>query len=471
MANTYIDLDDVGTTREVMLANPPRVVRNLILIATGVLAALAVVLAFLPVQSTQSATGMVVAADQPRQVTAAQAGTVAVVNATDGDHVEAGQTVLSLDVSNAQQQLAVMQAQETQNDADIAAYQQLRQAATDGTNPFDPATQPSYYYALVQYRQNLAQAADTAKQNSQTQASTRAQAQAALTQNQAALTDTSNRIGQLNALVAAVQRGSSFSSADTYTQALYQSWQTGRPPAGTPDPGMQSQSDYDAAFVVQVEGQIQTLQQTQAQYSTQVAQLKSQLAQPDIDPSADPAAAVTASFMLSAATSEQQLQTDQANLTLQAMSLQLQIDQSDIKAPVSGVLDVQFDWQVGDQIQSGQTLFQVVPSTGGTVINAPIQASVIAAIGRGKDIPCTIPEDPAGNQVAISCRVDHLSSSYYSTQDGQLYYDVTLSLEPGANLAGYGGTLPAGLPVSLTIPVRQTSGMRWLGEKVGILKT
>jgi hypothetical protein len=112
-----------------------------------------------------------------------------------------------------------------------------------------------------------------------------------------------------------------------------------------------------------------------------------------------------------------------------------------------------------------------VPISTTTVIDTPVPASVIAAVKPGQDVPCTIPDDPAGNAVQIACRVDHLSSSYYSTQDGQLYYDVRLSLEPGSNLFGYGKALPAGLPVTLTIPVRETSALRWLGEKIGFLKT
>jgi|GEM_PF-6184370 len=471
MANTYIDLDDIGTTREVMLRTPPRGVRNLILIAAGVLIALGIVLAFLPVQTTQSAQGMVQGAEQMRQVSAPVAGTVKTVNANDGDRVTAGQTILALDVSNAQQQLAVLQAQDKQNAADIAAYEQLRKAASGTGNPFDPTTQPSFYYALVQYRQNLAQATDTATQNSASQTSSRAQAQAALGQNQTALSQTADRITQLNNLVAAIKGGASFSSTDQYAQSLYRSWQSGRPPAGAEQAGGQSPSDYDAAFVVQVETQITSLQQQQTSYSTQVATLKSQLAQPVINPSADPAAAATANFMMTAATNEQQIQTQQATIQLQEMTLQLQIDQANIKAPVSGSLDSQVNYQPGDQVSAGQALFQVVPSAGGTVIQAAVQAGSIAALAVGETVPCVVPDDPQGNAIKITCQVTQMSSGYYQTQDGQLYYDVRFGLDPGADLKGYGASLPAGLAVNITIPVHQSSGLRWLGEKIGFIKT
>jgi len=470
MANSYINLEDIGTTREVLLRTPPRGVRNLILITGGVLVALAIVLAFLPVQQTQTAQGIVQGADQTRQVTAQASGTVATVYAVDGDVVTAGETILALDVSNAQEQLATLKAQDTQNQADIAAYEQLRAAASGTDNPFDPATQPSFYYSLVQYRQNLAQAADQATQNSASQTSSRAQAQAALTQNQSALNSTANRIAQLNALVAAIRSGTGYSSSDSYAQSLYNSWQSGRPSASVAAATGQSPSDYDASFIAQVETQISSMQTQQTSYSTQVAQLQSQLNQPVIDPTADPKAAVTANFMLQASTSEQQIQTQQVNIQLQEMSLELQIEQANIKAPVAGTLNSQVDYQPGDQLSAGQQLFQVVPTTGGTVIQAAIPASMIAAVSVGQSISCTVPDDPAGNAVKISCQVTQMSTSYYQTQDGQLFYDVKFGLEPGAELHGYGANLPAGLQVNITIPVHESSALRWLGQKVGLIK-
>jgi multidrug resistance efflux pump len=234
---------------------------------------------------------------------------------------------------------------------------------------------------------------------------------------------------------------------------------------------VQSQSDYDAAFIVQVESQITTLQQQQTSYSTQVATLNSQLDQPVIDPKADPAAAVTASFMLAACSNEQQIQTQQATIQLQEMSLQLTIDQANIKAPVAGTLDSQVNYEPGDQVSAGQALFQVVPSAWGTVIQAAVPASSIAALAVGETIPCAVPDDPSGNSVDIACAVTQISSGYYQTQDGQLYYDATFGIDPGADLEGYGDALPAGLPVNITIPVHESSGLRWLGEKVGLIKT
>jgi len=47
---------------------------------------------------------------------------------------------------------------------------------------------------------------------------------------------------------------------------------------------------------------------------------------------------------------------------------------------------------------------------------------------------------------------------------------VRLTVEPGSRRGGYGGRLPAGLPVSLTIPVHTTSALRWLGEKIGLVE-
>lgn len=473
MANSYIDLKDIGTTREVLLTGPPHGVRNLILIAAAVLAAVTVGLGFWPLQQTQTAAGLVVAADQPRTVVAGEAGTVGQVGAADGATVEAGQTILALDVSNAEEQLAVLTQQRDGNAADITAYQQLRRAALTQGNPFDPVTQASFHYTLEQYRQNLAQAGDTTRQASQTQSASRSQAQAALDANQTALDGIDGRITQLSALAASVRDGSTYASADDYTEALYRSWQAGRPDPTASRAATatgQSPEDYDAAFVAQVEGQVADLQAQRDSYSTQVAQLRSQLAQPVLDPSADPSAAVTAEFMLSASTAEQQLQTQQATLSLQVMNLRLQIDQAEIKAPVAGLLDAPAGWTVGDQVQAGQQVFRVVPPSG-RLIEAIVPASAVAAVATGQSIPCAVPDDPAGRPADLVCRVDHVPANYDTGPDGQPYYAVRLSVDTRSDLAGYGANLPTGLPVSLTIPVRTSSALRWLAEKIGLVQT
>lgn len=472
MAGVYVNLDDIDTTREVLLSGPPRGVRNLILIAAAVLVAVTVMLGFLRVQQTQTVSGVAVAADQPRVITATAAGAVSFVGAANGEAVDAGQTILYLDTSNEQSQLTVLQQQEDQNKADIANYEQVRQAALAGTNPFDPATQATFYYLLVQYKQDLAQAADNAAQTSQQQSSTRNQAQAALNANQGALGGINGRISQLSALAQAIQTGSAYSSNDSYCQSLYQSWKAGLPDPGSAVPTTasgQSVQDYSATFITQIQSEIASLQSQQDSYSTQVAQLQSQLNQPVINPTQDPKAAVTANFMLSATSAEQQLQTNQATIALQAMSLQLQISQATIVAPIAGVLETASNWQVGDQVQSGQQVFQVVPASA-TFIQAMVPPSAIAAVSVGESIPCSVPDDPSGHAATISCHVDYVPSSFDATQNNQAFYGVRLSVAPGSNLAGYGSSLPAGLSVTLTIPVKQSSALRWLGEKIGLVK-
>lgn len=469
MSGIYIDLADVDTTREVIARRAPRGVRNLILIAAAVLVAAVIALGFMPVQQTLTLNALVVAEVQPRVVTSSQAGVVSQVGAADGETVSAGQVVLALDSTDAQSQLTVLQQEEDSNTSDITNYQQLRQAAGGTTNPFDATTQPAFFYSLEQYWQNLAQAGDTVQQNKQTQSSTRSQAQTVLGQNQTALSSITSRINELNRLVSSIRSGASYSSSDSYAQALYQSWQAGRPSPG--DGSGQSVSDYDTTFITQVMSTIADLNSQQTSYSTEVASLQNQLAQPVIDPTADPKAAVTANFMLQATTAEEQLRQQNATLVLQAMDLQSQIDHATIKAPIDGVVDLTTDWRVGDQVQSGQELFRITPSDSGVAIDAAVPATAVASVSQGQDVPCTVPNDPAGKAVAIICQVSHVADTYDTTQSGQLVYQVRLTVEPGSDLRGYGSTLPAGLPVTLTVTTSQSSALHWLGVKTGLINS
>ena len=465
MADAYLSLADIGTSREVLLSRPPRASRALVVVLAVLLAGTGVGLAFLPVQQTQTITGAVVAEDGSRALVAGRTGAISVVGAADGDTVGAGQMIITLDASGAHAQLAVATQEQASVAADLAGYQQLRAAVPGSGNPFDPVSQPALFQAIDRYRQELSQAGRVAAQMPQRQAATRTQAQAVLDANQATLTTVTARLGALTALIGSIQGGTAFTAGDPYAQALSRSWQAARPDAGP------TRADYDAAFVTRLGAQVTDLQGLQTASATHAAQLTSQLGQPVVEAAADPAGAITADFLLAAATTEQQLLDHRATLALQAMDLQQQIDQAVIAAPIAGVVALTSDWQTGEVVQAGQDVARVVPPTSGIAVNALIPADVVAGLTPGQTIPCVIPHEPGGAFVPVHCRLDRLAADPTITAAGRLAHDATLRLTADGGLLGYGTSLPAGLSVTLTIPAQTTTGLRWLAWQLGLIET
>lgn len=466
MADTYIDLADIGTSREVMLSRPARGPRALIMLAAAVLVGAGVGLAFLPVQQTQAVTGQVAPANAGRTLTAAQAGTISLVGAADGDTVGAGATIIALDTSALEAQLAVLTQQQAAVTADLAGYQQLRTTAAGDTNPFDPVGQAVLYQTLNRYRQDLAQASRLTAQIRQAQTDTRTQAEAALGAGQSVLGEVTARIDALTALAASIRAGTAFVSGEDYAEALHHAWQAGRPD-DIPGANAPARAGYDAAFAAAIDARVTDLQTQQTGSATHVAQMTSQLAAPVPDAATAPAAAVTANFLLSALTAEQGLLDRQATLSLQAMDLRGQVEAAAVTAPVAGVVKLLSDWQAGDQVQPGQELAQVVPAATATLVEAVIPADAAATLTAGQAIPCVIPEDPTGTTVPVRCVLDRLGASTTSAT-GQAHAEATLGLVAEKGVFGYGTSLPAGLPVTLTVTVREITGLTWLADKLGL---
>jgi len=140
------------------------------------------------------------------------------------------------------------------------------------------------------------------------------------------------------------------------------------------------------------------------------------------------------------------------------------------QALTGATVTVFVDWQPGDQLQAGETVFRVVPPVDPTRIDAAVPAHLVAALRPDAVIPCASPNDPAGAPTRLSCRIDRVPPTYDTTPGGDPYYAITLVVDPDSDLAGYGAALPPGLPITLTVPARESSALRWLAEKIGLAK-
>jgi multidrug efflux pump subunit AcrA (membrane-fusion protein) len=470
----YIDLADVGTTREVMANEPPRGVRILILASAAVLAVLTALLGWLPVQQARQLDGVIVADSPQRTVVAGRAGVVSAALVRTGGVVAPGQVLLRLDSAPEQRRLDGIRSEEQDIAAELEGKRQLRDAAKGEGNPFDSDRQPDLYYAMEQYRQRLRTAEDAVGRQERAESAARASAEAVLTQNESTLAKLASRRDALSALAASVRWGGAFSSADEYCLALQQSYMAGRP---RPDAapllgGVQSTAEYDAAFLVQVESQINDLETQRAGYESEVARLRSELARPAGAAADDPAIAVQADFMLSLSVSEQQLHERQVSLALEAMAVELEIREADVVSPAAGVAELIEDWGAGDRVQVGQDLFHVVPPSGASSVRAAVPAALVPVLQVGQDLPCAIPDGVSGRSLDTNCRVDEVSAGYGTTQDNEIYYAARLRVSGGVgSREDSSQLLRTGLPVRVSVPVREVSALRWIGERIGLLES
>ncbi len=463
MTMSFIDLADVGTTREAMLCEPPRGVRNLIVAAGVVVASLILAMGFLRVQQSETLTGLIVAEEPVRAQVAPVSAVVAEVLHFDGQTVEAGQTVVQFDAVIAEARLAVIRSEAVSVASDLNQYRRLRQAISADANPFDPVSEAYFYFKWEQYKQQLAQTRDTRAQQESAQISTRSTAQAVLDESRTSLAAITGRGAELMRLAQAIRTGTEYNTQDPYCAALHYSYQQGRPEIPS--------TEYDATFLVRIEGQIADLGTQQSAYHTEIARLEAQLATPDLDPSADDTAYVTAQFALSITATEQELHQRQASLKMEAMSLELEINQLRLTTPVAGTIEFAGDWQSGDLVQAGQVVFSVVPPATRSFLEVTVPARVAPHLDVDLVLPCELPATIGKTPTDVQCQVERLSAAYQVDENGHVYYIAGLTIEPASTpTALQTQTIIPGMPMTITLPIRETTALRWLGEKIGFLE-
>jgi multidrug resistance efflux pump len=466
----YIDLTDVGTTREVLSSEPPRAVRAAVLAAAVVVAVVAVFLGFLKIEETQSAVGAVTSDEPVRAVMAASSGIVARVEAGDGATVAPGEAVVVLETDQLGDRRDQVASEQRRNEDTLEGYRRLRAAADLGTNPFDPAAESLFYYELEKYREELAKAEAAAQIDYETNVSSEVAARASLTASEASVAKLGKREEELNRLAQTIRSGTAFSSADSYCQALYQSYRAGRPKPGGDNAGVTAA--YDADFIVQVETQIASVDAQRDEYGKEISALRAQLEATSTPTVSEPRSYVTAQFMLSISSAEQQLHQRQVELSLEASSLDFEIARATLAAPVAGVVDLTLSLREGDRVEAGQEVFLVVPEGGGSVrAQVAMRPEMAVNLAEGSEITCELPEIPGLGTNGTRCRVDRIAAAARATEEGQAYYVVDLRVETPA-AARADSTAPSvvpGVPVTVTVATRQVTVLRWLGEKVGLV--
>ncbi|MDR1186562.1 MAG: HlyD family efflux transporter periplasmic adaptor subunit [Bifidobacteriaceae bacterium] len=472
MKAEYIDLADVGTTREVLASEPPRGVRAIVLAVAAAVAVVAVLSGFLKIEETQSAVGAVTSDEPVRARTAVLSGTVERILARDGDTVGPGDAVVVLDTAHLEGRRSQITSEQRSNEESLDGYRRLREAANSHANPFDPGTEPVFHYELERYREELASAETAAENDYEASASTEAAARASLAASEASAAKLGGRAEELTRLAQAIRSGSVFSSADSYCQALHQSYKAGRPKPSADN--ADAVAAYDAEFVVQIETQIDATETQRAQYNTEVAALRAQLEATSSATATEPRSYVTAQFMLSISSAEQQLHQQQVDWSLEASSLDLEIAQATLAAPVAGVIDLTIDLREGDRVEAGQEVFQVVPQSGDgrTAAQVAMRAQMAANVAEGGEITCEMPEIPGFETGRARCWVDRIAAAARATDDGQAYYLVDLRLEtrPAAQADGAAPAVLPGVPVNVTVTTRRITVLRWLGEKTGLVE-
>ncbi|MDR0990019.1 MAG: HlyD family secretion protein [Propionibacteriaceae bacterium] len=457
MSHTTLDIADIGTTREVLQTEPPRGARNFILVAAALIVAAMSLSLVLPVEAAETLAGTIAATNPVRTITAPATASIISVAANNGQVVNTGDPLVTLDTTTETSQLALVTSQLDTIAGQLANYAALRQAVDGSGNPFTADGPDARFYLLLeQHRAEVAQAQTNQATTSQT-------AQASLTTNQTTLANLGARQDELRRLTAAVRAGTDYSSADGYAQSLYDSFVAGQTAAinGT-DTALASQ--YGADFIVQVESQITDLDSQRAALTAEVQNLQAQVQQAKTADS-DLAATLRTQFLVTLLNQEEELRNSQSSLGLDATKLKLAIGNAQLTAPCDGIVDIATPINPGDLVATGQALLTIVPTVTTHQVEAAVPANLVPVITPGQTVNCSLPATTTTRKTELTCAVDTISTTYQTTEDGTPYYIAELTIQTDETPL----QLNSGAQVRVDVITRRISALRWLGEAMGLV--
>ncbi|WP_254600886.1 HlyD family type I secretion periplasmic adaptor subunit [Caulobacter sp. S45] len=151
-------------------------------------------------------------------------------------------------------------------------------------------------------------------------------------------------------------------------------------------------------------------------------------------------------------------------------ALKIQLANLQIRAPVSGQVVGLSVFTVGGVISAGQKLMDIVPSAAPLVIDAQVPAASMDGLYVGQSTEIRIASMQDRKLPILNGRITKLSAdSLADEKTGARYFtmEVTVPIGEAAllkELRGSAGTLRAGLPVQVMVPLRKRTAFQYLTE-------
>lgn len=176
MKGVVLKFEELSDSREVMESRTPKAITVLLLLITFITGAFIAWSVFFRLDDYYTAAGEIRTAGGSR-ITPLSGGTVSSLKA-EGDHVEAGDTILRLDTSQLTEERDRINSLIREADENISFCERLKNDVQNGSNSFSPeGNEEKYYYQYEKYASQLDLALLQAGDSEENKAKIRKQAQ------------------------------------------------------------------------------------------------------------------------------------------------------------------------------------------------------------------------------------------------------------------------------------------------------
>lgn len=505
LRNTIIDIKDLSDSREVMERKAPKSILIFILIVLAIVITLLVWSFFGEIDEYSTISGEIRPQASTNIISAVSGGKIKELNFENGDIVEAGDTILTLDVGSAESQKEALTTSIEECKEKIKYNNQLKECVEKGKNTFSQSEKEIEYFNQYEKYVNdleisLGQIYDTDNQNK----NSKDEANATLQSVQDSIDKDKRLIEEYNNIINAVENDLTFSSSNSLLISYYNNY-------------IQSINNADIQ-INEYESSYESLKQqvgngvTQSQVDEVKAQLDSAKSQKEslktafllevnqkidslnteiesLNATKEKTSASLDSFFSS--TSENQVK-EQAKLNMivsvdstistlenakteyemQLLSLNDTLDNSVITSEISGQLVFYDELSVGNTIQSGVQVAKILPLNNELRTILYIPNTEISDVKVGQKVEYTVSSISSTDYGKVYGEITDISAdSFVDESSGTIYYkaEATLDNLSLSNLSGEIKDLKSGMTVEAHIISGSKKIILWFLEQLNFI--
>lgn len=463
MKEIFYDIEDLTDSREIMEKKAPKSIFIFVLIILLVIISLLVWSFFGEIDVYSKVTGEIRPETATNILSVVNGGKIESLNYSDGDSVEAGDVILTINTDSAKSQKEFLTNNINTCNKKIKYNNQLKECIEKGKNTFSKNDEEIEYYN--QYEKyisdleiSLGQIYDTNNQNQHS----KEEANATLQAIQRSMDKDSQLIEEYNKMIQAVENDLNFSSSDNMLASYYNNYsqsinnadiqikeyentydslkqQLGNETAQSQAEEVKAQLDsaknqkesLKTAFLLEinqkidaVKTEIESLKETKEKTIVSLDNFSSSTSEEQVKEQAK------INIMVSIDSAISTLENTKAEYEMQLLSVKDTIDNSEIVAETSGQIVFYEELSAGNTIQSGTQLAKIIPSNNGLKTTLYIQSTDISNVEVGQKVEYIISSISSTDYgKAYGTITDISADSFVDETSGTVYYKAVGTLE------------------------------------------
>lgn len=502
MKSAIVNINDLTDSRELMEKKAPKSITIFIIIILAVITALIIWSSIGEIDEYTSVMGEIRPQESMNAVSVISGGKIKEINYNNGDIVNAGDTLLTIDVESADTQKKMLTKNISELEKKIKYNEQLKKCVENGKNTFSKSEKEIDYYNqyekyISDLEVSLGQLNDTYNKNE----NSKNEANLTLQSIRNSIENNQQLINGYNDMITAVENEGTFESSSSmlisyynnYIQSIntsvsqiekyrntYESLKLQINNGITQSQIDEVKSQLDSAenqkqtlktnFLLEINQkinslntEIKTLQETEEKTRLSINNFSSATSEKEIKEQAKLNMLVSVDSTISA------LKSAKDENEMQLLSVNDTVNNSNIKSEITGQIVYYNEFSKGDTIQSGAQIAKIIPANNELRTVLYIPGSEISNIQVGQQVEYTISSISSTDFGKVRGKITSISAdSFVNEANATVYYKAegTLDSSSLSNLSGEIKNLKSGMNVEAHVISGSKKIIIWFLEQL-----